>query len=438
MPHQVMREFWRNRHSAIQKIPAPKRPLQSVRSDLFALVNDLRPDSERTADLAEIKDTIDNQLTELEAAIEEARGAPLDKDALLRDTSVDPVVSALESLLRDRVGPPFEGEEEAELVDVGLQRFESKVPPGYEDSEPKRDQLPERGTGDFLLWEQTLRQMATLGGGAGFIVVSNETRKGDWRISQVGGQKRPMGVRPELVAEALARTGRSLVLLTASDFYRLMVRLRNEEDSPTSDTLIKASARVGEEGASASGSPWSLGVFRLLLQRLRRDGYSAQADVIMNAAENGGFVDRSAIYELAGFDEDTRSLRRFSFPAARIAVQLVGEGLLAEGEEAPLEAVYERPGKARGYEVPASFVEFVRQGELERSSTWLEAARIVLSSDIARAWRVAEIVDAIRERGLRDLSAAKTPEKTLARDLRERGHEFAEEVSPGTYRYRAV
>ncbi|MFE1592194.1 PIN-like domain-containing protein [Nocardia sp. NPDC058705] len=356
VPHQVMREFWRNRHSVIADISPPASPIGAVRNELLAIVNSLRPDRERPQDIQSIRDMIERQLGELSDAIGKARGAPLEITKILDDTSADPVLTRLSVILDNRIGKSL-GDDEEDMIGQGLERSKRSIPPGYMDVRDKADQLQERGTGDFLLWEQTLRHVSGLSSCEAFILVTNDVKE-DWRIVLKKPSKRTLGVRPELVAEAIERTGARLVLLTQSDFYRLMAKTRLG-DEEASESLVAASTRLPDIGSDGVGN-WNLAAYERLLSDLRTGGYELQADVILLAAGSGGFVARAVIYERAGFSEE-RSLRRFSLPAQRIALTLVDEGLIGDDAAHPLVAVFEGPGRAIGYRVPGEFVELEQE-----------------------------------------------------------------------------
>lgn len=357
VPRQVMREFWRNRHGVIAGLPTPIQPIDAVRSELLAIVNSLRPDRERPEEIRAIRKTVETQLDDLAEAITKARGKPLNVAQILGDTSLDPVLARLEQILEGRVGPPF-GDEEPSLVEEGLKRFAAKVPPGYKDGEDKADQRPERGTGDYLIWEHTLRYVAANRPPSNaFVLVTNDAKE-DWRINISTPTKRVLGVRPELVAEALERTGSRLVLLQQNDFYRLMSRLR-PGDEAASESLVEASALISPDEALTE-SHWTAAAYKRLLHELRETGNRVQADIIALAAQAGGFISRAEIYNYAGFTED-RSLRRFALPAQRIALVLAEDGLLSEEAPMPLEAMYEGPGKTIGYRVPREFISYEAQ-----------------------------------------------------------------------------
>lgn len=424
VPYQVMREFWRNRHTTVANLPTPVQPIDRVRTELLGIVNSLRPDRERPEEIQAMRGTVESQLDDLAEAITKARGKPLNIQQILSDTSLDPVLNRLERILDGKVGSPF-GDEESVIVDEGLKRFAARVPPGYMDGKDKADQLPERGTGDYLLWEQTLRHVSALPQSEAFVLVTNDAKE-DWRISILEPKRRTLGVRPELVTEAIARTGRRFVLLQQNDFYRIMSKLR-PGDGAASDSLVEASTIVSED-ESNDESLWTEAAYKRLLSDLREVGNIVQGDIISLAARDGGFISRAQIYEHGGYSEN-RSLRRFALPAQRIALGLAEEGLLSEKAEMPLEAVYEGPGKTIGYRVPNEFVVF--ETEHNDKPTWIQAAVMVAEDKPEHAWTVPELVSEISRRGLRDISGARTPEATLRRDLTARGQPHFEQVDGG-------
>lgn len=425
LPHQVMREFWRNRHSVIADIPGSVQPIDAVRSELLAIVNSLRPDRERPEEIQAIRETVETQLNELATAIDTARGEPLNVSQILSDTSLDPILARLEELLEGRVGPSF-GDDEPSFIETGLQRFARKIPPGYRDGEGKSDQIPERGTGDYLMWEQTLRYLIELQDSSdAFVLVTNDAKE-DWRINITSPKKRALGVRPELVTEALERTGLRLILLQQSDFYRLMSRIRPSSKA-ASDSLVQASALSSRDDAP-NESEWSEAAYKQLLNELREAGSQVQADIISLAAQAGGFISRAEIYEYAGYAED-RSLRRFAMPAQRIALTLIESELLSEDAPMPLEAVYEGPGKTVGYRVPHEFAEY--EAQRNEQPTWVQAAAVAAATAPERVWTANDLVAEIRRLGIRDVSAAKTPEATLRRDLSLRDGTYFDPVNGG-------
>lgn len=355
VPHQVATEFWRNRVSRLARASKSDSPFRAAKEEAFGALNRLRPDARRTSELDVIKSRLNELIQEAEDLVSQARGEPMDSEAILRNSNVDPVLSALSSVFRGRVGDALPDDEQAELIKEGLRRYEQGVPPGYEDAD--KAEQSEQGTGDYLVWEQTLRYLRTARGeqASGLILVSNE-QKPDWRTKHPQ-TKVVLGPRPEMVQEALARTGRPMLLFTASEFYR-EIGARLSVPSENLQTVTTASADIEAE---VRDSTWTLDSYKSLLSRLDDRGYINQLDVILEAVRLGGFIDRESVYRVTGFPEE-RSLVRFSMPAARISDELQNEGKLNPRASLPLRAEYEGPGKARGYSVPSEFCDFDKRG----------------------------------------------------------------------------
>src|SRR5699024_10441478 len=156
------------------RIPTPAEPIGALRNELFAIFNSLRPDRERTEEIQTIRETGEKQLDELETAISEARGNALDLSKILNDTSLDPVLTRLVKILVGNVGRSV-GYEQRDVIEEGPKRFAPSLPPGHKDGIDKEDQTPERGTGDYSMWEQTLRYIeAVQPKTRAFVLVTND------------------------------------------------------------------------------------------------------------------------------------------------------------------------------------------------------------------------------------------------------------------------
>lgn len=350
VPHQVMTEFWRNRNDTLLQIDNRADHISDAQINIRALFNSLSVEEELSDKLKETKNAIDARLEEIKSALQAVRGEQIDVKRALLDMSKDPIIVDLQDLLKDNIGKPYSKEILGQKVNEGLERFEKKIPPGHVDGQKKKDQIPERGTGDYLMWEQTLQHLEGLEDITSFIIVSGE-KKSDWRSKIPKVDHSP--VRPELVEEALNRTGAIFYLLHTEEFYRLASSAGERPDSITS-ALLRASSFRPEEDASL----WDETAFEKLIDRLSENGYIAQHDAILTAAENDGFITRSQVYEVAGYDPD-RSLKRFAVPASRITEDLISEGILPEGCENPLRAAYPKSSRqVSGYDVPEEFCEF--------------------------------------------------------------------------------
>jgi hypothetical protein len=214
-----------------------------------------------------------------------------------------------------------------------------------------------------------------------------------------------------------------------------MAKAKPGKGSPEDAVSLISSSEDDSAGSVAptEESRWTRNAYVELVNRLDHLGYLAQAAVIRKASENGGFISREQLLEVAGYHAG-RSLQRFSLPAARLSVELAQEGLVDAEAARPLTAVYEGPGRTIGYEVPEEFVEFEETLEESKQRTWLEAAVQVARADPTKAWKVSELIEGIDRLGLRDLSNARTPLATLSRDLQSRQTGLFTPLGDGTYK----
>jgi hypothetical protein len=330
-----------------------------VREQVFALLNSLSPDDRKNPEFDALRLQVQEHIDAIDSLVAGVRGEPLNGDRILRDSSADPVIESLAEILESRVGSRWSSEVFSQMVQEGRRRFDAGIPPGFADAN-KTGQV-EEGTGDYLMWEQTLQHLSESGANySSFAVVTGDSKE-DWRQQHPDG-KGALGVLPELVAEAAARTGKSFLLLRPTDFYRLAsAALAFDEDRTesllTANEEVQATNDQSVAGQDSDSVPWSLGAYRMLLRRLAAGGYDNQRQAIRRAASRDGFISRDHLFELAGFNPE-RSLVRFAMPAVRIATDMVGEGELSPASEAPLWAEYNGPGKAVGYSVPVEFCSF--------------------------------------------------------------------------------
>ena len=149
LPHQVVREFWRVRPFTLLGLKKSVNPLGDYRQAIFGLLNTLTPTRDWDEDIESLRDGVEERLADIEKMISEAAGEPLDWRQAMADPSQDPVVAALGRFQRGAWGNAMADEESQ--VKIGLERFEQKKPPGYKDGPAKKEQLPERGTGEYNL-----------------------------------------------------------------------------------------------------------------------------------------------------------------------------------------------------------------------------------------------------------------------------------------------
>jgi hypothetical protein len=226
IPHQVMREFWRNRQftldaltdaagEAIERLDKARRGAESaisVWSSRIALPEELR---------GRMQYAVDSALAKAEDAIQEQVKA--DARTHSRNTGEDSVLAVLEPVLAGLVGRPLSPEDYTAAVEEAERRIQAEQPPGYLD---KGKDDPELRAGDYLVWEQLLREAERRG--ADVLFVTSDVKEDWW--SRVKGELR--GPRLELAVEFRARTGHRLYLLQPKDLLRQVSLLSDVEVDP--------------------------------------------------------------------------------------------------------------------------------------------------------------------------------------------------------------
>lgn len=128
-------------------------------------------------------------------------------------------------------------------------------------------------------------------------------------------------------------------------------------DNLSNDTISKLRSAIDSILAEAS-SPvegWTVSTAIEAIRRLQRRNRPAQLRVLRAIAENGGYVDRAQVYELAGYGEQRR-LNGFSKPVNGVVRELVDEGALPSEAGHPMYTDYDADNpsfqKARGFGMP--------------------------------------------------------------------------------------
>lgn len=243
--HQAQDEFWRNReltiinrrNSAKEAISALDRPERQTDEVIATWARSVGLPEERHVELRKfIEDAF--------KALKEAVKGPAGRDPLAgaRDTNRDPVLAALDHLLNGRVGAALPQEDLTKALKEADRRATERIPPGFMD----RDKPDHRRAGDYLVWEQTLREAERRR--VDVLLVTSDVKEDWWR--KVRG--RPCGPHPELVAELRQRSGGRLFMLQPQDLLRIVGRLLQVTVQPESEAEIARTAQgtLGEGDTS--------------------------------------------------------------------------------------------------------------------------------------------------------------------------------------------
>lgn len=338
IPHQVMREFWRNRLSVIAGRNSGAEQAVTTLAELRAATVDTVGRWARSALVTQdererLVGRIDRLHAELAEALRMHAPSPVDVAGGAMD---DPLLRTLEVLLEGRVGRAAEPDAWRAAVAEGEVRMARREPPGYLDAPKAGSTLPEGGTGDYLLWRQAVEEAVARDSD---LVIVTADQKADWWW-RYGDDL--IGPRSELVAEFAAAAGRRLFLVRPADLLR--------RASALSVAVRRESVADAEQLADGAGPRWSAAGVRALLAALDHDGAGRAMPVralIRAAAERGGRLGGPEIDELC--TADRTALGGLAALVARVTRDLQADGSVAPGVEPAL--VADQPGDGRALEL---------------------------------------------------------------------------------------
>ncbi|APE36429.1 hypothetical protein BOX37_23655 [Nocardia mangyaensis] len=343
VPHQVVREFWRNRQSVIGGLGASKKDAQSALAKNCTSTKDAIKRWAKSVALPE--DQLNQLLERTDAFFESISGDLGDEPARVSahlPTSEDRLLAELATLLDGAVGDELSSDAWDAAVAEGERRVKGLEPPGYMDAAKLESDLPERASGDYIVWLQLL----TKGESAGkdLVLVTADTKE-DWWDRTERGQL--IGPRRELIDEYHRRTGCRIYLLEPSDLLEHSASI----GVGTRAESVQEIQRVRDE---PEWTPWDFDTVNVVLTHLDQNKYT-QAEVIREAAANGGVISRRRVYELDGRAED-QTLRGFTRPVTRLTTELQTAGLIPYGVEPLLDAKYDAGAKSSHFAIPAEVV----------------------------------------------------------------------------------
>lgn len=347
VPHQVMREFWRNRQSVIAGLgSATKDTFSAFDKNRTSTQDAIRRWAKSVALAEEERESLLVQVDRLFSELQERLREEPVKLTERTPTIEDSLLSRLEPLLDGAVGAPLSESEWRAAVEEGERRVESSEPPGYMDAEKLESDLAEGASGDYLVWYQLLK--AGESQRTDLVLVTADTKEDWWNR---GTRGEIIGPRRELVDEYFKAAGGRLYLFEPSHLLKYSSVL----GIGTSEESLHDVERVQNEQPAAV--PWTIEAVKEVLAELQVHGH-IQAEVIHEAARNGGRISRKRIYELDG-REESQMLRGFTRPVKRLTAELQDRGRVPFGVAPLLDAVYETGVKSSHFSVPPEVVDLL-------------------------------------------------------------------------------
>jgi hypothetical protein len=348
IPPQVMREFWRGRlsvltgrGSATDAVIAALEKQQRAGADAISQwVKTIAVGSDEAVRLRKVLATAHEEVTEaVRQHTPTLTGTP---------SVTDPVLQQLETLLAGKVGPAPEAGAWQKAIAEGRSRAKSKTPPGFRDAGKEDSDLEEGPAGDYLVWSQAMAEAKRRD--ADLVLVTGD-EKDDWWWKH---RNQFLGPRPELVREFDRFCGHRLFMLRPGDLLSRGSVLK----APVRHSSVADVERVSQESAQ---EVWPEAAVMALIGQLEDEGYQ-QADVIRQAAANGGMISREEIFEICNFDSD-RMLRGFTRPCSRITSYLKNTGVLPRDVQPCLRPEFDKEGIAQAFLIPPEMVEVLAGDE---------------------------------------------------------------------------
>ncbi|MFC4609038.1 PIN-like domain-containing protein [Streptomyces maoxianensis] len=376
IPHQVLEEFWRNRelpsvrnHHATKASEASDALDKAVHTAKTAVNGWVA--AVQLKDNDQVTRRIDEDVTRLATVVDNLKTfirnqAECDALKETATTYTDPVLNALEPLLRGRIGEPLSSEEYDLALKEAQERADEEIPPGHEDF---RTKPPELAAGDYLLWVQLMAEARRRA--CDVLLVTGDVKK-DWWTNR--GYDIPPRPRGELVLELRQKAGVELYMLTPGE---LLTRAKELLDLEVAEGSVRDLEQLDETASEApmEGVGWTAEALTTFMAELMAR-YPSRVKAIVAAAANGGFVDRETVYERAGYSP-TRMLRGFTQPIGTLARDLQLAGVLQGGEPFLLTTVYGHstdPSWAKGFRIPPEVIPLLRE-QYEGTELWWTGGR---------------------------------------------------------------
>lgn len=151
----------------------------------------------------------------------------------------DEILNRINILFEGKVGDEFPNEKIEELIKIGEDRFEDKIPPGFKDTS-KNGNNGIGKFGDFFVWRQILDFSAEE---KKSIILVTDDRKEDWWTRFKGKTLQP---RPELIREFKDETGNNFHMYQSDRFLEFAREYLNEDINQEAINEIRELRKLDE------------------------------------------------------------------------------------------------------------------------------------------------------------------------------------------------
>ncbi|MCF4100040.1 PIN domain-containing protein [Gillisia sp. M10.2A] len=184
LPHQSALEYNRNRYEVIAD---QEKAYKEFTEKISQIQKDLQSTSKPPFLSEEVHKSLNKVFEKVSSEVDESI---LKYSDFLKN---DPIYDTISSLFEKRITDCYDSKRLEEIYKEGEERYNKKIPPGYEDAKNKEGN---RKYGDLIIWKQIIDKAKEL---KKSIILITDERKTDWWWKIKDG--RNMGPRQELVEE---------------------------------------------------------------------------------------------------------------------------------------------------------------------------------------------------------------------------------------------
>lgn len=359
LPHRVGFEYQRRRTDVLLGQQGLVGKAESIIENAITELEKLR----RTTMFA-VNALIDPVRADLEAVKGKLQSKKEAKSDLMEG---DPIFDALTDLFDGKVGKPYTADEEKAIHKKGKDRYDAKVPPGYEDG--SKDPSDTDQYGDLLFWLQIIEYAKTQDKP---IILVTDDAKGDW-WRKVSGET--LGPRVELIEEFAKETGGRWFYMYSTEMF--LKHAKEHLEAPVTPEVIKEAEDIKKHDAQEEKARFNI-------------------SEALDALERG---DPLAVAAAAEAVEQTRRLRSTDYSGIAAAADKMSR--LQTGAEAEMERISRMRSEA---EVALEKMGRVRDvggivAEMDRMSRMRDGAAAAMEKMNRMHDGVAAAMDRVRDIG---------------------------------------
>jgi hypothetical protein len=297
LPHQIGFELLRNRrsipHQQQKAFDAVAKAVEDAGTSIEREIQSLKrhPSVEAEA----LSQLVQKHMRKLSKGVRKATAAH--KSAVLNDDAHEATFQEISELYDGHVGEPFDDETLKQIEREGKDRYDRKIPPGFEDAGKADNQY-----GDLILWHQILKhgketELPTI------FVTDDE--KPDW-WERVGGRR--YGPRPELIEEYYSHTSERIHFYTSRRYLALAKERGASITEETLEETKKVSTVRDFKALNSEKLKATDFLIRLMAeQEQTRSGLTARLVALNDEIER--VSSSPALQAIRGYDADLAKVR---------------------------------------------------------------------------------------------------------------------------------